>query len=141
MSDLDGISLKVVRAIAKIDPDNLPGGKTQAMAQAQLLVRDAIESQLTAAESENEALRRRVAELEDNKHKLKWKLAHQAMHHVRLHNRWVCGELEAPEEESIVNPFIYAETQVWWAIGNEADGFAKELEAEDEDTQLENKDE
>ena len=81
---------------------------------------------------QNDYLRKRVEELEDQKHKLKWRLAYQAMHHVRLHNRWVCGELEAPEEEAVVNPFMYAETEVWWAIGDEADDFGKELRADDE---------
>lgn len=71
----------------------------------------------------------RCSELEEQKHKLKFRLAAQAMHHVRLHNRWVCGDLEAPEEEAIVNPFVYAETEVWWAIGDEADGLGDELEA------------
>lgn len=71
----------------------------------------------------------RCVELEEQKHKLKFRLAAQAMHHVRLHNRWVCGELKAPEEEAIVNPFVYAETEVWWAIGDEADGLGDQLEA------------
>jgi hypothetical protein len=42
MSDIDEIALNVVKAIAEIDPDKLPGGRTQAIAQAQILVRDAI---------------------------------------------------------------------------------------------------
>lgn len=87
-------------------------------------------------QSEVERLRGRCGVLEDQKHKLKWRLAYQAMHHVRLHNRWVCGELKAPEEEAIVNPFMYAETEVWWAIGDEADGFEKELLKDDDAQRL-----
>ena len=78
----------------------------------------------------------RVKDLEDQKYKLKHRLAIQSMHHVRLHNRWVCGELEPPEEEAVVNPFMFAETEVWWCIGDEADGFAKELSSEDEAQRL-----
>ncbi len=57
MSDIDEIALKTVKAIGNIDPDKLPGGRTQAIAQAQILVRDAIEKQLEQAQA-------RVAELE-----------------------------------------------------------------------------
>lgn len=57
MSDIDGIALEVVKAIGNIDPEKLPGGRTQAIAQAQILVRDAIERQIEQAEA-------RVAELE-----------------------------------------------------------------------------
>jgi hypothetical protein len=58
MSDIDEIALETVKAIGNIDPDKLPGGRTQATAQAQILVRDAIGKQLKQA-------RARVAELED----------------------------------------------------------------------------
>ena len=61
MSDIDGIALEVVKAIGNIDPDKLPGGRTQAIAQAQILVRDAIEKQLEQAQA-------RVAELEGQFH-------------------------------------------------------------------------
>jgi len=65
MSDIDEIALETVKAIGNIDPDKLPGGRTQATAQAQILVRDAIESQLAATKAENEALRARVTELSE----------------------------------------------------------------------------
>uniref|UniRef100_UPI00260EAAAF hypothetical protein n=1 Tax=uncultured Halomonas sp. TaxID=173971 RepID=UPI00260EAAAF len=42
MTDLDQIALDTVEAIANIDPDKLKGGRAQAMAQAQCLVRDAL---------------------------------------------------------------------------------------------------
>lgn len=42
MSTIDQIALDTVQAIAGIDPDNLKGGKGQAMAQAQCLVIDAM---------------------------------------------------------------------------------------------------
>ena len=93
--------------------------------QANIHTMDVFED-MKAAKEKAEA---RCSELEEQKHKLKFRLAAQAMHHVRLHNRWVCGDLEAPEEEAIVNPFVYAETEVWWAIGDEADGLGDELEA------------
>jgi len=42
MPDLDQIALDTVEAIAKIDPDKLKGGRVQARARAQCLVRDAL---------------------------------------------------------------------------------------------------
>lgn len=62
MIDIDEIALETVKAIGNIDPDKLPGGTTQAIAQAQILVRDAIESQLSTTKAENEALRARLAD-------------------------------------------------------------------------------
>mgnify|MGYP006133683293 CR=1 FL=1 len=54
MPDLDQIALDTVEAIAKIDPDKLMGGRVQAVAQAQCLVRDA----LRGVEAERDALAR-----------------------------------------------------------------------------------
>ncbi len=43
MTDLDQIALDTVEAIANIDPDKLKGGRVQALAQVQRLVRDALQ--------------------------------------------------------------------------------------------------
>lgn len=56
MSDIDEIALNVVKAIAEIDPDKLPGGRTQAVAQAQILVRDAISGEIEALKAANRDL-------------------------------------------------------------------------------------
>lgn len=40
--DLDQIALETARKIAAVDPDSLPGGRTQALARAQCLIRDAL---------------------------------------------------------------------------------------------------
>ena len=53
MSDIDQIALDVVKAIGNIDPDKLPGGRTQAIAQAQILVRDAIAENAKPKEQED----------------------------------------------------------------------------------------
>lgn len=42
--NVDELALKTAQAIGSIDPDKLPGGKTQAIAQAQCLVIDAIKN-------------------------------------------------------------------------------------------------
>lgn len=65
MSDIDGIALEVVKAIGNIDPDKLPGGRTQAIAQAQILVRDAIEKQLEQAEAEVQRVRELAEKIRD----------------------------------------------------------------------------
>jgi len=56
MSNIDEIALNVVKAIAEIDPDKLPGGRTQAVAQAQILVRDAISGEIEALKASNRDL-------------------------------------------------------------------------------------
>jgi len=56
MPDLDQIALDTVEAIGNIDPDKLKGGRVQAVAQAQCLVRDA----LRELEAECDALASRV---------------------------------------------------------------------------------
>ncbi|PHS48664.1 MAG: hypothetical protein COB05_05340 [Marinobacter sp.] len=42
MIDIDETALETVKTIGAIDPDKLPGGRVQAVALAQILVRDAI---------------------------------------------------------------------------------------------------
>ena len=56
MSNIDEIALNVVKAIAEIDPDKLPGGRTQAVAQAQVMVRDAISGEIEALKAANRDL-------------------------------------------------------------------------------------
>ncbi len=67
MSDIDEIALETVKAIGNIDPDKLPGGRTQAIAQAQILVRDAIEKQLEQAEAKVDLFRRACEDLLDDR--------------------------------------------------------------------------
>lgn len=61
MTDLDQIALDTVEAIANIDPDKLKGGRVQALAQAQCLVRDALQ-ELEEVGAENYTL---TQELDD----------------------------------------------------------------------------
>ncbi|MCP4064683.1 MAG: hypothetical protein GY740_15735 [Gammaproteobacteria bacterium] len=63
MTDIDEVALNVVKAIAEIDPDKLPGGRTQAIAQAQILVRDAITGEAEQSRADLDRALARVAEL------------------------------------------------------------------------------
>lgn len=65
--DIDEIALMTAKAIGNIDPDKLPGGRTQANAQAQILVRDAIEKQLEQAEAKADLFRRACEDLLDDR--------------------------------------------------------------------------
>lgn len=78
MTDIDQIALDTVEAIANIDPDKLKGGRVQALAQAQCLVRDALR-ELEEVGAENYTL---MQELDDS---LEQRDALSA-HVERLHN-------------------------------------------------------
>ena len=59
MTDLDQLALDIVETIANIDPDKLKGGRVQALAQAQCLVRDALQ-ELEEVGGENYTLTQEV---------------------------------------------------------------------------------
>jgi len=126
MSNIDEIALNVVKAIAEIDPDKLPGGRTQAVAQAQVMVRDAISGEIEALKAANRDLQDWFDDARATAEQAQARVAELEAESLQAVANKVCGELP---EGWVIN--LCMENGAAWVEAIKPSGYTIEIDGAD----------
>ena len=126
MSDIDQIALDAVKAIGNIDPDKLPGGRTQAVAQAQILVRDAINGEVEALKAANRDLQDWFDDARATAEQAQARVAELEAESLQAVANKVCGELP---EGWVIN--LCMENGAAWVEAIKPSGYTIEIDGAD----------